>query len=266
MPDNETLRCVPGSVDIFCETSGRTKVRVRTSDRKTGVRISAVGFDTSRVIVSPTTASTDADGSADFEVACQGGAFCPSTTRVTFDADDGGYDDCNLDVRCEKLPAPDSTALALTDIPPPFGSAGELHGFFVKKVLDARRDACGDDGRLIRQFLGELQIARVVSTSEARHLALLTEIASNPEKPARLAQACDLHNRLLADNAGTAALAISSIAVNSACTAIFADVDVVGDIVGGIVGGLVGSLFGPKGTIIGAVGGAVLLSSAEEAR
>src|SRR5262245_27998769 len=85
------LVCTPDSVSMFCETSSQTTVRVRTSDRQAGVALSAIGYDTSRVIVSPTRAVTGPNGQVDFTVKCQGGAFCPCDTTVTFSADGGDY-------------------------------------------------------------------------------------------------------------------------------------------------------------------------------
>lgn len=272
--DNEKLRCVPDSVDLFCETSSGTTIRVRTSDRKSGITITGLGYDTSRVLVTPNAGTTNDQGFTEFRVRCQGGAFCGNETTITFSADNGNYEECEVDVDCEKLPAGQTTAFGPdmassraffgVAIEPSKHSAGDIHGIFVKEILRLRQESTGDYAIMIRQALRELVAAGCVSPAENEMLSGLADAASVDDKVEAAAVCRKVHQGLIRLNASATALAISGIACESAAASMILAIPVAEDILGAAIGAGVGLIFGNP--FVGAIVGGALLSSAGIAR
>jgi hypothetical protein len=112
----ETLKCVPSSLNLIC--GNEHKVRVRTSDGKEGVAITAL-YAAYEVTVDPASGSTTADGYLEVRVSCSG--RCPVNAEVTFDADKPGYDHATLSVNCQK-----GTSLTLDELRDAVGDTFEV--------------------------------------------------------------------------------------------------------------------------------------------
>lgn len=111
----ERLICIPSSVTLRCGSDAT--VRIRTSDNKKGVGITALGFDDTVATVNPETGGTTAgDGSLDVNIRCSGvGDGCPGATTVTFDA--SGYTPCSVNIRCEAPSRREVAQIAFAVVP-----------------------------------------------------------------------------------------------------------------------------------------------------
>ena len=268
--DEKTLRCAPTRIKLFCETSSHSTVRVKTSDLSAGVSISAIGFDTSKVSVTPNQAETNEKGYVDFRVHCLGLSFCPCETTITFDADKGEYLECEVEVDCTKLPQSlNVESLAILEhhsfLGAPFSSvkmsAGDLHLVGVQTIIAFRKNYKGDYSKMLPALVTELCSLQTVNKAEAAILNRLPEILVPKEMTQALVVANAIRQSLLSIDAGIMALAISSIACDSVMASLQYAVPIGEDILGALVGGAIGSLFGNP--FVGAVAGAILLSSAE---
>jgi len=98
MPRME-LTCIPHEVTLSCgKPTSRTTVRVRLSNDKAGVTISALGHNPAIATLTPAGGDSNAGGYIDIVVHCTEDCPCPTKTTVTFDAQ--GYDPCDLTIRC----------------------------------------------------------------------------------------------------------------------------------------------------------------------
>lgn len=177
-------------------------------------------------------------------------------------------------------------------------SAGDIHGVAMREFLKERRKARGDLAILIQNSIDKLADQNCITKLEAQILRSLTEakeLAEQKKFSGVVRHFRYIHQNLIVGCASPLAIAIASIALDSALTA-YQQVDdneqhegegddtkphepqpearpgdpfndVIGpDILGGVVGGLIGLIGGPKGAVIGAIVGAALLSTPSEAR
>jgi hypothetical protein len=112
----DSLKVVPSSLNLIC--GNEHFVRVRTSDGKAGVAITAL-YAAYEVTVNPASGSTNADGYLQVRVTCSG--RCPVNAEVTFDADQPGYDPIALSVNCQK-----GTSLTLDELRDAVGDTFEV--------------------------------------------------------------------------------------------------------------------------------------------
>jgi hypothetical protein len=264
----KSLRCVPGTVTLYCETSASAVVRVRSSDGAAGVDVTPIGFDTSRVSVTPESAATNARGFAEFTVRCTGGGFCPAATTVVFSPDDGAYEECDAYVECERLGDPERIGSGVSpptfldvELDPTDLTAGDVHAVFLEEILRLREQSEGDYGVLVPRAVEELHATGAIGADEADALSGLGEATAAETGEETLAECREVRRRLVRSGAGPTALAISSIACDSAASSLVLAVPVGEDVLGAVVGAGIGSLFGNP--FVGAVVGGLLLSSAE---
>lgn len=138
--------------------------------------------------------------------------------------------------------------------------AGEAHGAFVQQVLKLRRDAQGDQARLLVAALAQAAEAGCLGPQELRGLQALATVPAMADAAARLARCREVQQQLMRLGAAPLAMTIAAIACDSAAAALQQALPIGEDILGAVVGGILGAAFGNP--FIGAVVGAALLSSA----
>ena len=92
------LKCVPDSITGSCDHQDDITVRVKTSPAQPNITIDAIGYSSTAITVTPKSGTTNQNGYVDFTIRC----ITCTGTDVTFDAQTGNYDTCELDVDCEE--------------------------------------------------------------------------------------------------------------------------------------------------------------------
>ena len=262
------LECIPSTYEAYCfENSAR--IFVKASDGAKGVTIEAVGYSGRRSKLDPEKATTDENGYAEFWVRC--GDACPAESEITFVSRKSKHAPATLSIKCMKRPTAsdemvigDSGGGEEDEGMPESGEAGRIHHDYVARILEVRSRNPRDQAAVSQTFLKELRETGGITESEYELLAKLPSAFAKGSGERRVAVAREVHSELRASRAGPLAQGVASIAVDSASTALSLNIDPEADLVGAVVGGLIGAALGNPW--VGALAGAIILSSAEEAR